>query len=238
MIDALYYFLEKLGYPHPLHPPFAHVPIGLVTGALVLGLTAWLRRRPALWLAARYCIILALIFLVPTALFGYTDWQHFFGGGWLFYIKVKLILASALLVLLCIAIVVSRHAEGKSMALLTVYFFCFLTVVGLGYCGGQLVFGGWTPKFPAELRVGARLYRGNCSGCHPHGGNIVAPNLPLRLAPQLAEFDTFRAFVRHPTMPNGSPGDMPPFPAARISDPKMQDLYQYINQVLRAPKRE
>ncbi len=237
MIDSLYYFLEKLGYPHPLHPPFAHVPIGLVTGALFLALTAWWRQRPVLALAARYCLIFALIFLAPTALFGYTDWQYFYAGGWLFYIKVKIILAGILLVLLLIGLMVSRHAEGKFLAPLAVYFLAFLTVVGLGYCGGQLVFGGWTAPFPVELRVGARLYRGNCSGCHPHGGNIATPNLPLRLAPQLADLDTFRAFLRHPTMPNGSPGEMPPFPADRISDQQVEDLYQYIDKVLRAPQR-
>ena len=71
MIDAFYAFLEKLGYPHPLHPLFTHLPVGLVTGALLFGLTAWLGRRPALWRTARHCIILALIFLVPTALIGY-----------------------------------------------------------------------------------------------------------------------------------------------------------------------
>lgn len=210
------------------------MPISLLTGALVLALTAWWRQRPAL-AQAPLLLILALTTLASTALFGYTDWQYFYAGGWLFHIKVKIILAFILLVLLCISLMVSRHAEGEFLAPLVVYFLSFLTVVGLGY-GGQLVLGAWTPAFPAELRVGARLHRGNCSGCHPPGGNPVTPNLPLRLALQLADFDTFRAFVRHPPMPNGSPGDMPPFPAGRISDRQMKDLSQYINEVLRAPK--
>jgi uncharacterized membrane protein len=40
LIDTVYLLLEKLGYPHPLHPPLTHMPLGLVTGALVLGFTA------------------------------------------------------------------------------------------------------------------------------------------------------------------------------------------------------
>ena len=238
MIDTIYLFLEKLGYPHPLHPPLTHMPIGLVTGALVLGLVAWLFRRTSLWPSARHCLILALLFLIPTALFGYMDWQHYYAGAWLFYIKMKLILAGVLLVLLSIGLIVTRKSEVNPIASLTIFSLSFFTVVALGYFGGQLVFGGWTPTAPKELQIGARIFKGNCSGCHPHGGNIIATNLPLNIAPQLADFDTFRAYVRHPEMPNGSTGEMPDFPPTKISDQQARELYQYIVKVLKTPKRQ
>ncbi len=214
------------------------MPIGLVTGALVLGLVAWLFRRPSLWPSTRHCLILALLFLIPTALLGYMDWQHYYAGAWLFYIKIKLILAGVLLVLLSIGLIVTRKSEGNPIATLTVYSLSFFTVVALGYYGGQLVFGGWTPTAPKEFQIGARIFKGNCSGCHPHGGNIIATNLPLILAPQLADFGTFLAYVRDPKMPNGSKGEMPDFPPTKISEPQARDLYQYIVTVLKTPKRK
>ena len=97
------------------------MPIGLVTGALVLGFVAWFFRRPSLWQAARYCLILALIFLIPTALLGYMDWQYYYAGAWLFYIKMKLILAGVLLVLLSIGLIVTRKPEVNPIASLTIY---------------------------------------------------------------------------------------------------------------------
>jgi uncharacterized membrane protein len=238
LIDAIYQLLEKLGYPHPLHPPLTHMPIGLVTGALVLGFVAWLFLRPSLWPSARHCLILALLFLIPTALLGYMDWQHYYAGAWLFYIKIKLILAGALLILLSIGFIVTRKSKANPIASLTIFSLSFFTVVALGYYGGQLVFGGWTPTAPKEFQIGARIFKGNCSGCHPHGGNIITTNLPLNIAPQLADFDTFRSFVRHPEMPNGSRGEMPDFPPTKISDQQAQELYQYVVKVLKTPKRQ
>jgi uncharacterized membrane protein len=238
LIAEIYLILEKLGYAHPLHPPLTHMPIGLVTGALVLGLVAWLFRRPGLWPSVRYCLILALLFLIPTALLGYLDWQHYYAGAWLFYIKMKLILAGVLLVLLSIGVIVTRKSERNPLASLTILSLSFFTVVALGFYGGQLVFGGWTPTAPKELYAGARIFRGNCSGCHPHGGNIIATNLPLNIAPELANFDDFVAFIRHPKMPDGSPGEMPAFAPSKISDPQARDLYQYIVKVMKTPKRQ
>ncbi len=214
------------------------MPIGLVTGALVLGWVAWLFRRPHLWPAARYCLIIAFIFLFPTALFGYMDWQHYYAGAWLFYIKIKLILAGVLLVLLTIGLIVTRKSAARPIASLSIYSLSFFTAVALGYYGGQLVFGGWIPEAPKELQTGARIFKGNCSGCHPHGGNIFATNLPLNLAPQLANFDTFLTFIRHPKMPDGSPGEMPDFPTTRISEPQARELYQYIVMVMKTPIRK
>jgi mono/diheme cytochrome c family protein len=52
---------------------------------------------------------------------------------------------------------------------------------------------------------GAEIFATSCSRCHAQGGNLVYPNLPLRGAPQLADFNSFLAFIRNPVMPDGSP---------------------------------
>jgi hypothetical protein len=57
----------------------------------------------------------------------------------------------------------------------------------------------------------------------------------LRGAPQLVDFSTFLAYIRHPAMPDGSPGPMPAFPPERISDNQAQDLYEYLVTVLGSP---
>ena len=104
MFDFVYEFLARLGYTHPIHPTEVHMPIGLVVGALVFAYVAAIFKRRKLEPAARYCIILAFIWIFPTMLFGYMDWQHFYSGAWLFPIKVKLTLATILPTLLLIAI--------------------------------------------------------------------------------------------------------------------------------------
>jgi len=237
MFDSVYQFLEKIGYPHPIHPSETHIPIGLVVGAFFFAWLAFLFRRPGLASTARHCIILAFIFVFPTILFGLMDWQHYFAGAWLFPIKMKLPLACVLLVLLFIDIVLGQKFGVESKSTLTLYTLSFLTVVFIGFFGGQLVYSGWTPVAPKEFQAGAKIFRARCSGCHPHGGNIIVSNLPLRNAPQLAELNSFAAFIRNPKMPDGSKGIMPPFPASRISDPDDKELYQYIINVLKNPKR-
>lgn len=238
MFDFLYEVLVRIGYNHPIHPTQVHMPIGLLTGAFFLGWTALLFRRQMLKLSARHCLILALIFFFPAVLLGFMDWQHFYAGAWLFHIKVKLALAGILLILLVTGIILSRNARVGYKGILTIYTLCFLTVAGLGYFGGELIYGGKVPVAPPELKAGEKLFTANCSGCHPHGDNILEPNLPLRSAPQLAEFNTFVAFIRTPKLPDGSPGPMPPFPPSKISNQQGSELYEYITKVLANPKRK
>jgi len=94
MFGAIYKLLEQIGYSHPIHPTEVHMPIGLIVGALILRTVATLFHRPALSQAAHYCTILALLFLVPTILFGYMDWQQLYDGAWLRPIQIKLVLAA------------------------------------------------------------------------------------------------------------------------------------------------
>jgi mono/diheme cytochrome c family protein len=232
MFDPIYHFLSQIGYRHPIHPTEVHMPIGLVVGAVIFASIALLFRRRNLARTARHCIILAFIWLFPTMLLGFMDWQHFYAGAWLFPIKIKLMLAVTLLILLFIAILVSSRVGEESKSALATYCLCFLTVVALGYFGGQMVYGARTPASPEEFQAGERIYNANCSACHPQGGNIINPNLPLRNAPQLAELSTFIDFIRNPHNPDGSKGIMPAFPVSRISDEQGNRLYEYILNVL------
>ncbi|UCF90636.1 MAG: c-type cytochrome [Desulfobacterales bacterium] len=169
MIETIYATLAKIGYHHPLHPPLTHLPVGLISGAFVFAFVAWLFRRPNLGQSARHCIILALIAVPPTVVLGFMDWQHRLGGAELFPVMMKLILAGILLVLLIAAINFGRRAKPHSIGLVAVYGLCLLIVVGSGYFGGELVYGGKAPKGEETeglAEEGAMVFNQNCAACH------------------------------------------------------------------------
>ena len=232
MIDALYEFLNKIGYHHPIHPTEVHMPIGLMVGAFIFAVLAFVFRRQTLLLTPRHCIILTFIWVFPTILLGYMDWQHFYGGAWLFPIKVKLTVAPLLACLLVIAILLGRKYGATSRKVLSVYFLCFCSVVVLGYFGGQLVYGGRISGSPDAFKAGEKVFVANCSGCHPHGGNVLKPSLPLKGAPELKDFEAFSAFIRNPKMPDGSRGMMPAFFPSKISEIDAKALFEYVVNVL------
>jgi len=169
MIEFVYQILTKFGYTHPLHPTLTHVPIGMVIGAFVFALAALIFSRTSLTQTARHCVILALIVAVPTAVLGIMDWQHFYGGALIFPIKMKLVLAGALLIFLILAVIVGFFGEKFSKIVLGLYALCLLSAIGLGYFGGELVYG---TKAPAEAAAegpaadGAMVFQQNCSACH------------------------------------------------------------------------
>jgi uncharacterized membrane protein len=169
MIEAIYKTLNGLGYTHPLHPTLTHVVMGLVIGGFVFALVAWVFNRPALNQSGGHCMALALIFLFPTAALGYADWQHFYGGAWLFPIEIKLVLAVVLLVFLILALWGHRGAKTVSGKTIVVYGLGLLTVVIMGYFGGELVWGKKTPAEPVGenlVQQGAAIFEQNCSACH------------------------------------------------------------------------
>jgi hypothetical protein len=111
-------------------------------------------------------------------------------------------------------------------------------MMGGGMGGGMMGPGpgGGYQRQPFQAQgSGEEIYAGNCRSCHAQGGNTIYPNLPLRGSPQLADFSTFLAYIRNPTMPNGSRGPMPAFSPERISDDQAKDLYQYITTSLGSP---
>jgi mono/diheme cytochrome c family protein len=244
MIDSLYAFLNKIGFTDPLHAPLTHMPIGLVTGALLFFLVAVIFNRRVLMLTARHVSILAFIFVFPTILFGVLDWLHFFRAALITPIKIKMILAAVVLVVLAAGIILGSEIKVRTAPQLVLYALAFVSVVGLGYYGAKLVYGEWAPRkisaeAPAEqpaapagqeeaFAAGAQVFAANCQGCHPGGGNVIDPQLPLKGAKALGSLQSFVAFIRAPTMPDGSPGQMPAFGQDAISAKQAADLYVYV----------
>lgn len=254
MIDALYAGIVKLGFTDPLHAPITHLPIGLVIGAFLFLLVAVIFKRGNLVLTARHVSILAFIFVFPTILLGVFDWLHFFKGALAAPIKYKIVLASAVLVLLAAGIIVGSELRVRTAPLMVIYALGVVCVVGLGWFGGRLVYGGWSPapETPAAqagaapaapavtaapaVPAGQRLFASNCSACHPNGTNAIVASLPLKTSAKLASESAFVAFIRSPKMPDGSEGQMPPFPADQLSDKEAAALYSYIQSMLPAWK--
>lgn len=228
MFDSIYEFLAKIGYSHPIHPPQVHIPIGLVIASLIFIYTAVIFKRPNLEQTVRYCIILAFIWIFPAMLFGYTDWQHFYAGAWLFPVKMKLATAAFLTVLLLLAVIVAHRRGAASKTAVTIYTLCFLSVAVLGYFGGQLVYGVKDISASTTYSTGRKIFATNCSVCHPNGTNVIMPNLPLKESSKLERLKTFLVFVRDPKLPDGKAGPMPAFPSWMISDEAAKELYEYI----------
>ena len=169
MTDFIYSILVKVGFNHPLHPTITHLPVGLVIAAFVFSLVALLFRKPALVRTARHCNILALISVFPTLLLGVMDWQHFYAGAWLFPVKMKFFLAGVVLILLFVTVSVAASTKEGSMKIVLLYGLCLMTVVGLGYFGGELVYGQKAPSGKPDdslIRQGAVVYNTSCSACH------------------------------------------------------------------------
>lgn len=228
MIEEVYRLLENIGYLHPLHPAVTHIPIGLVFGSLLLGLISLVFRRDETAKAARYSAAIAFIFFFPTVLLGYMDWQHYYAGGWLHPIKIKIVLAIMLFVFLCSSLLLKRKDGFIPRIAVVAYGLSFLTTVGLGYFGGQLVFIDKAPSAAPQFRVGEKLYRVNCSSCHPYFGNIADPTAPVARSPELIDLETFIHWIRDPRLDNGAKGVMPAFPSTKIPDVQAKELWLYI----------
>lgn len=230
-MEAAYNFLEGTGFNHPLHPPFAHMPIGLAIGAFCFIIAAIILRRPDMRKTALHCAVLALIFAVPTVFLGVTDWQHYYASTWSQPIKIKIGMTAFLFALLIAGIILGARKKTGISDLFLIYLFCTLTVSALGFYGAQLVYA---EKGPADAGVqqGEKLYAANCSGCHPNGGNTINPELPVLNSPQLKDANAFINFNRNPVKPDGSRGTMPAFPKDRLSDDDLKQIYQYVTGVL------
>ncbi|GLI33208.1 DUF2231 domain-containing protein [Desulforhabdus amnigena] len=225
-INSFYSFLSTMGYSHPIHPTQVHLVIGLIAGAFIFAALDRFRVYSNLAQSGRHCFLLAFAFFFPTVLFGFMDWQHFYSGTFLFPIMVKLALAGILLGLLFLGFIVGRRGKEKSTFLLTIYFVAFLTVGGLGYFGGQLVYGAKDVTLAESFKEGQDIFKAKCAGCHLNGGNVISPDHPVKGSSKLANFNTFLDWLRNPEAP------MPSFPKTALPDNDAQKLYKYIVNVL------
>jgi uncharacterized membrane protein len=186
MFESVYRALAAIGYTHPIHPPITSLPLGMVMGALVFALIGFASRRSGITVTARHCTILALISVFPTMELGYMDWHHYYAGAWLFPIKMKIVLGISLVVLLGLTICLQPRVGAESKAILLLYVLCFLNAVGIGYFGGELVFG--TAKATVQQIESSqptrvtyadveKIFSRDCTACHS-GSN---PPFGLRL---------------------------------------------------------
>jgi len=141
MIERIYSTLEAIGFAHPLHPALTHIPMGMVIGCFFFGLTAFITKKPVFLKTAFHSSVLALLFMVPTVIAGYLDWQQFFGGTMSTLIIVKIVLATLLTILLIFSIRASLRDTGAGKMLIF-YTLCLACAGGLGFSGGELIYGG------------------------------------------------------------------------------------------------
>lgn len=228
MIDKLYDLTAQIGYLHPLHPALTHLPVGGVMVAFFLALAALLLKKNSLFTSAYHAATVAFVMLIPTALVGFLDWQHYYSGAWLFPIKMKMGLATLLFILLFITLLVGRKSEERRAVMMCLYFLCLMNVAGIGYFGGELVFGHHGAKTEQDFQEGQKIFTSNCSGCHVNGGNVINPSFPLKTSLKLQSYEIFIAFVRDPKLPDGTKGPMPDFTADKLSDQQAHELYNYI----------
>jgi uncharacterized membrane protein len=141
MIEGFYNLLELFGFHHPIHPILVHVPMGMVVGAVLFSLVHW--KKPGLGLdrTAFHCIVLSLVFVVPVYIAGLLDWQHVFAGNWNKWIVIKMILGVMLTGVL-IATVVAQRRGASQQVLFRFYLVSLAISGGLGFSGGELLYGG------------------------------------------------------------------------------------------------
>jgi hypothetical protein len=148
----------------------------MTMGAFLFMLGALVFRKTSLVQTARHCAILAFLGAVPTVLLGLMDWQHFYGGSLLFPIKMKLALAGILIIFLILAIIFGFLGKSFSKILISLYVLCLFSVIGLGYFGGELVYGTKAPATgisEGPAADGAMVFSQNCSACHLTDSTVV-----------------------------------------------------------------
>ena len=232
MIESIYQALARIGFNHPLHPPVTHLPAGLIIGGFIFAVIAWIFNRKNVAQTSRHCFVLAFVMAIPTILLGLMDWQQRFGGADLFEIKMKLVLAGILLFLLLVAVVYAALSGTFNKILVAIYALCVVTVVGLGYFGGELVYGTKTGPVAAtgsQADSGAALFKQNCSACHftDSTATKVGPGLKgifaqdkFPISGRPVSDDDFRRILKTPY------SKMPPF--GHLADDQVNALLDYL----------
>lgn len=181
----IYAALKGIGYSHPIHPVFAHIPIGLTVGGFLFLLAALVFKHGGLFQTARHCMVLTLILFPFTVFFGWVDWVHFYGGALLFPFQMKLVLAGFFLLFLFWGVFRAIQSTTGPGKLLFINVLTLLVVVGLGFFGGEIVYGDRTATKPPageapgvaqpfdegpgqkqRVALGSDLFSDKCAMCH------------------------------------------------------------------------
>lgn len=140
MTDLIYGTLEAIGFAHPLHPGLTHIPMGMVIGCFFFSLFALITKKNVFIKTSLHCSVVGILFIVPTIIAGVLDWQQFYGSTMNALIIAKFVLAAVLTVLLAISI--RANLQGASTSkLFLLYALCLACAGGLGFSGGELVYG-------------------------------------------------------------------------------------------------
>jgi uncharacterized membrane protein len=139
MIEFIYSTLASMGYTHPLHPVITHIPMGMTLGGFIFILASL--KWENLSRTAYYCYTLALIFVPITALLGIMDWQHRLFGKVNNLIIAKLILTGIFTVLLSLTVYMDYKGSIGRRTRMILYTLCVITVMVLGFVGGELAYG-------------------------------------------------------------------------------------------------
>ncbi|CAB1083255.1 hypothetical protein D1AOALGA4SA_10829 [Olavius algarvensis Delta 1 endosymbiont] len=232
MIEFIYNILANFGYTHPLHPTLTHLPIGMVMGAFLFALAAIVFNRSSLARTARHCVILGLLAAIPTALLGIMDWLHFFSGTMLLPFKMKIILAVILVSFLLLAVVLGFFGERFQKMVFALYAACLITTIGLGYFGGEIVYGTKAPEGAevGELAAkGTLVFQKNCSACHLTDSTAkkIGPGLKglfngekFPVSGRAISEENFRTLLLKPI------AKMPPF--GHLPDEEVDALIEYL----------
>jgi len=141
MIELVYQTLAKIGFSHPLHPAMTHIPMGMIIGGFLFAVGSAVMKKDDLAIATHYCYTLALIFVLPTMMLGYMDWQYKFDGEWNGLILTKIILAVMLTIMLGITFFYGKNKRVDIKQKLILYVICFAIALGIGFIGGELQYG-------------------------------------------------------------------------------------------------
>lgn len=140
MVENLYLFLAKIGFSHPLHPMLTHIPMGMIIGMVVFSFLGLIWKNKNFDQTAYYCSAFALLAILPVIGAGVLDWLQFQQGELNTYIIVKMILGVILTILLIFSVIMKKKDATPSKMLL-IYVLCLACAGGLGFSGGQLVYG-------------------------------------------------------------------------------------------------
>ena len=175
MIEFVYQIAEKIGYTHPLHPAVTHIPVGAIICGFFFMLLARITSRESFAATAYHLMVAAIVALPITAYLGYMDWQHFYKGAWLTPIKMKMGLAGFLLTVLIITVSRGKTASISGTKVVPFYLLSLITVIAIGYFGGELVYGSKVKKVEqmeqmsestSIAAIGKKLFVQKCSFCH------------------------------------------------------------------------
>jgi mono/diheme cytochrome c family protein len=145
---------------------------------------------------------------------------------------MKLILGGILLFLLLVAVVYGALAGAFTKTVVAIYALCLLTVIGLGYFGGELVYGTRAPAgedVKGLAAEGAMVFKQNCSACHHTDSTAtkVGPGLmgvfkqnKFPVSGQPVSDENFRMQLKTPF------SKMPPF--GQLSSEQVDALLDYL----------